>query len=169
MRTCYQSPEAFVTEVIGVVETDADDRIAATVAFGVDDIDAALEELDARYLAGEAAAHAHTWSVIARLFTALNRRELPKKAFVPGEAIASLRATWDLTPDFSIHIEAVYRLNNVGAVVALSVDGTSEWRETAIVTVDGDLINRCEIFDEADLDAALARFDELSRPEQRRD
>ena len=31
------------------------------------------------------------------------------------------------------------------------------------MTVDGDLISRCEFFDEADLDAALARFDELSR------
>ena len=36
------------------------------VVFDLDDIDAAFEELDARYLAGEAAAHAHTWSVIAR-------------------------------------------------------------------------------------------------------
>ena len=35
------------------------------------------KELDARYLAGEAAAHAHTWSVIANAFVALNRRELP--------------------------------------------------------------------------------------------
>ena len=35
------------------------------------------------------------------------------------------------------------------------------------LTVDGDLINRCELFDEADLDAALARFDELSRPAPR--
>ena len=32
------------------------------------------------------------------------------------------------------------------------------------MTVDGDLISRCEVFDETDLDAALARFDELSRP-----
>ena len=32
-----------------------------------------------------------------------------------------------------------------------------------MLTVEGDLINRCEVFDEADLDAALARFDELSR------
>ena len=30
--------------------------------------------------------------------------------------------------------------------------------------VEGDLINRYEIFDEVDLDAALARFDELNRP-----
>ena len=39
--------------------------------------------------------------------------------------------------------------------------------EFAFCTVDGDLINRCELFDEADLDAALARFDELDR--RRRD
>ena len=30
-----------------------------------------------------------------------------------------------------------------------------------VFTVEGDLISRCEIFDEADLDAALARFEEL--------
>ena len=46
-------------------------------SFDPDDIDAAFEELDARYLAGEAAAHAHTWSVITRAYAALNRRELP--------------------------------------------------------------------------------------------
>ncbi len=33
-----------------------------------------------------------------------------------------------------------------------------------ILTVQGDLISRGEIFDEADLVAALARFDELGRP-----
>ena len=38
---------------------------------------------------------------------------------------------------------------------------------STLITVDGDLINRCELFDEADLDAALARFDELSRPAPR--
>ena len=32
----------------------------------LEDIDAAFAELDARYLAGEAAAHARTWSVIGR-------------------------------------------------------------------------------------------------------
>ena len=32
---------------------------------------------------------------------------------------------------------------------------------SSFLMVDGDLISRCEIFDEADLDAALARFDEL--------
>ena len=59
-----QRPEAFHTELLSIVEIDADERIAAIVMFDLDDIDAAFEELDARYLAGEAAAHAHTWSVI---------------------------------------------------------------------------------------------------------
>ena len=72
-----QRPEAFHTEVLGIVEIDADDRIVARVVFDLDDIDAAFEELDARYLAGEAAAHAHTWSVIAQAYAALNRHELP--------------------------------------------------------------------------------------------
>ena len=61
-----QRPEAFQTEVLGIVEINADDRIAARVVFDPDDIDAAFAELDARYLAGEAAAYAHTWSVVAR-------------------------------------------------------------------------------------------------------
>ena len=59
-------PEAFRTEVLGIVEINADERIVAFVIFDADDIDAAFEELDARYLAGEAAAHAHTWSVITQ-------------------------------------------------------------------------------------------------------
>ena len=46
----------------------------------LDDIDAAFEELDARYLAGEAAAHAHTWSVIAGAYAAFNRHESPATA-----------------------------------------------------------------------------------------
>ena len=67
----------------------------------------------------------------------------------------------------------MHRLSDLGAVVTWASNGTSqagfeaEWREISIATVDGDLINRSEMFDEADLDAALARFDELSRPAPR--
>ena len=73
----------------------------------------------------------------------------------------------------AVYIEAVHRLTDLGAVVTHVVHGTSqegfdaEWRVVSVMTVDGDLFNRCEIFDETDLDAALARFDELSRPTPR--
>ena len=50
-----QRPEAFRTDVLRIVETDAEGRLAARVAFDPDDLDAAFAELDARYLAGEAA------------------------------------------------------------------------------------------------------------------
>ena len=55
------------------------------VMFDPDDIDAAFEELDARYLAGEAAAHAHTWSLIAEAYAALNRHELPPTTLGLGQ------------------------------------------------------------------------------------
>ena len=176
----------FGAEMLSIIEIDADDRIAARVAFDLDDIDAAFAELDARYLAGEAAAYAHTWSVMAQAFAASNRRELPEfmpdfvnidhrraRGFAPGDLTAYMRATWDLAPDVIAYAEAVHRLSNLGAVFTQAVSGTSqegfeaEWREIVLATVDGDLINRIELFDEADLDAALARFDELSRPAPR--
>jgi hypothetical protein len=81
-----------------------------------------------------------------------------------------MRAVWDLTPDLSTHMEAVHRLSSSGAVVTYTAYGTSragfaaEWRMIDVLTVDGDRINRAELFDEEDLDAALARFDELDRP-----
>ena len=80
--------------------------------FDPDDIDAAFEELDARYVAGEAAAHAHTWSVMARVYAALNRRETARRrqigsTLTTGDTgprsrpanLPHLLATWDLAPD----------------------------------------------------------------------
>ena len=182
-----QGPEAFVTDVLGIVEINADERMVATVAFGIDDIDAAFEELDARYLAGEAAAHAQTWSVISRGNAAANRNaRLPMtpdasmidhrlRTTLNADGItAYVRATWDLTPELHMFIESVHRLNDVGTVVTHASRGTSqddfeaEWRQITLFTIDGDLCNRCEIFDEANLDAALARLDELDRPAARR-
>ena len=174
-------PDAFRIEFLSVVEINADERIVARVVFDPDDIEAAFTELDARYLAGEAAAHAAGWSVISRTYAAFNRHELPATtpdwvnidhrrgiAFEPGDHDRIRPCRRELhVQTASIYIEAVHRLTHLGAVVTQVMKGTSqdgfdaEWREIDILTVDGDLINRCEIFDETDLDAALARFDEL--------
>ena len=83
--------------------------------------------------------------------------------------VEHLRASWDLTPDLFMYIEAVHRLTDLGVVVTLAVHGIStegfdaEWRIVELLTREGDLGKRCEIFKEADLDAALATFDELSQ------
>ncbi|MEZ0381576.1 hypothetical protein ACAG20_01400 [Mycobacterium sp. pW045] len=63
-----------------------------------------------------------------------------------------------------------HRLSTLGAVVTHVAQGLTkegfdaEWHGVAIVTVHGDSVNRCELFDEDDLAAALARFDELDLP-----
>ena len=175
-----QTTDAFLTERLGVGEINAEGRIAAFVSFELDDIDAAIEELDARYLAGEAAAHSHMWSVVAKAYAALNRNELPsgisdwvtldhrvRATFEGGDLTAYIRAGIDLTPNINIYIETVHRLSDFGAVVTHAAHGTTqegfdaEWRMIELLAVGGETINRCELFDEADLDAALARFDEL--------
>jgi hypothetical protein len=82
---------------------------------------------------------------------------------------AFIDAGWDQFSDISIYNEAVHRLSDLGAVVTHTAHGAShedfdaEWRMIDIFTVEGDLVCRFEMFDEADLDAALARFDELDR------
>src|SRR6202012_3447575 len=67
----------FIAETLGVVEINSHNQVAAIVVFELDDFESALAELDARYLAGEAAPHAHTWSVITAGHAALNRNQMP--------------------------------------------------------------------------------------------
>lgn len=179
-----QRPEAFGIDVLCIIEIHADIRISAGILFDLDDIDAAFEELDARYLVGEAAAHAQTWGIVAGLYAAFNRHELPAADWVtvdhrPLAALdasdlqAALRNVWELTPDLSIHLEAVHRLTSFGAAVTLTAQGTSreglevEWRMIEIVTVEGDRLIGLEIFDDADLENALAYLEAL-RPRSRR-
>ena len=181
-----QRPEAFYVDALSIYEINGVGRIAANVTFDIDDIDAAFEELDARYLAGEAADHAQTWSALTGAFAAINRHELPERtpdwvnidrrrgaAFATGEMTAYLHELFDDTPDINVYIEVVHRLSNLGAVVTQAAHGTSqqgfqaEWRETGIFKFDGDLLSHYELFDDGDLDAALARFDQLS-PQVRR-
>ena len=96
--------------MLGIVEIDADNRIAATVVFDPDDIDAAFEELDARYLAGEAAPtrthgrlslEATPHSIGAncprphQIWSIIDHRRVA--AFAPGDMMTYLRAGWDLS------------------------------------------------------------------------
>ncbi|HXO80617.1 MAG TPA: ATPase, partial [Mycobacterium sp.] len=180
-----QRPDAFRTDVLDVLEIDAEGRVVARVVFDPDDFDAAIEELDARYLAGEAAAYVRTWSVITTAYSALNRREMPPTtpdwvnidhrrgtSFAPGQ-LPALLASWRLASQVSSSIEAVHRLNSIGAVVSsvsgeTSEEGTeAEWRSICVLTVDRDSVDRLEVFEEADLPAAIARFEELAQPVQR--
>ncbi|MGV0794921.1 BTAD domain-containing putative transcriptional regulator [Mycolicibacterium sp. XJ1819] len=181
-------PAAFCVEALEITEVDSDGSIVGKVEFDSDDVDAAFAELDARYIAGEAAPYADMWSVITDMFVAHNRREVPATtpnpisvdhrrvaAFAPGEGIDYIRAGWDLDQTVHVYIEALHRVNDLGAVFtwtgrgASQVGSDAEWRGVELVMLQGDLIDRAELFDEADLDTALVRFDRLSRPLPRRE
>lgn len=116
MRASYQMRQSehltYRSEVLGVGEIDHKQRIVAAVSFDCDDFDSAIEELDARFLNGEAAPHGQAWAVVAASYRALNQRRLPRttpdwisidhRRLVPlpnGELTAYLRATWSSRPD----------------------------------------------------------------------
>ena len=151
-RAATSGPETFHAEMLRIVEIDADNRIATRIVFDLEEIDAAFEELDARYLSGEAA-QSRTWSVIAENYAGLNRHEVPATTpdwvnvdrrhvttMAPGDMIANLRAAWDLSSKSSIYIEAVHQLTDLGAVVTHAMSGTSqegfqaEWRMVDLLT-----------------------------------
>lgn len=175
-----QGPDTFHSEVLGLVEIDTENRVVARVVFDADELDAAIAELDARYLAGEASTHSHTWTLVTDAFVALNQRKIPAttsdwvnidhRRLVPigtGDLAAYLSVAWELSPQSYLYVAAVHRLSSLGAVITHVAAGTSpegldaEWQVIDVMTFEGDRINRCELFDESDLDAALARFDEL--------
>jgi hypothetical protein len=183
-RVCFLDVDgadrSVATEVFQVTDVSDEGLIRDSVGFDPDDLVSALDELDRRYLQGEAAAHAHTWSVITQAYAAMNRHEIPATtpdwvnidhrrgiAFAAGDAVAYLTARNAGTG--SVYVETVHRLSNLGTVFTWAGHGTSpegfesEWRGINVLTVDGDLINHCELFDEADIDLAIARFDELDQ------
>ena len=147
--------DAFRTDVLNIAEFDADERTVALITFDPDDFDAAIAELDSRYLAGEAAAHGRTWSAISGGYAAINRHELPlttpdcvnidrrrEIAMGVGDLIAHIGAGLDRDQDYKVYVEAVHRLTNPGAVVTYAAYETSqegfdaEWRGIAVFTVE---------------------------------
>ena len=186
VRASGRDPEAIQNDALNVIEIDSDERILAAVTFDLEDFDAAIAELECCYLTGEAAVYARTWSVVAAAYDGFNRREPLATApdwvnidhrrgagFASGDMMAYVEAAWEDSPDTKIYIGAVHRLSDIGAVVSHVARGISqqgfdgEWRDVNLLAIEGDVVSRSELFNEADLDAAIARFDQLSRPTPR--
>ena len=153
------SPEAFSVAALAVVEINDSNRIAEIVVIEADDVDTAFAELDARYLSGEAAVHARTWSRhYARLRRAQSARTTADHVGIrvnidhrstqrveADDPTALIRATWEVVPHGRVYIEAVHRLNDVGVAITYIASGTSQagfdadWRAVDIMTADGDI------------------------------
>ena len=81
-----------------------------------------------------------------------------------------IRATYDLTRDIDVYIEAVHRLTDLGGLVTHVGTGTTqegsdaEWRVVDVYSIEDGQINRCEMFDEngAFIEAPAVRLRGLS-------
>jgi hypothetical protein len=171
-------PSGFDIDVLQVVGVDAEGRMACHVMFHPEDEDAAFAELEARYLAGEAAPFAATWQEIVDGIDAINRRDL---SAAPDHAVVDHSPQWlpagtvsrnvgdltELVPDLVVRATEIHRLDHHGAVMTVTCEGTSDqgsrvsWSNVVVGIAGADA--RTELFGDEQLEAALARFEELGR------
>jgi hypothetical protein len=180
-----QEPDTGNTvDILGVLEVDGDGRWVGAVSFNPDDLDAAFEELDRRYRAGEGAPHQDVFDAICRWHDSFNRRDWDD--FVAcrtsdlyfhdhrdaSYAVLDTARLMDLShavvvdsPDSRLRITSIEAA--AGDTVLIGMDFVSavagytapSW---TIVEARGDRICRIESYAPEELAAARARFDELT-------
>jgi hypothetical protein len=171
----------FEGEFLILAELDAEGRLLAIVHFDPDDRGAAFEELQRRFVAGEAGGSAGQAAIagLARGFTRRAWDEV-RACFTPdavmedhrtlgfGELgvegwLDSLRTLPELAPDVQMEPLRILAWSTRGCVSLVRVCGTREGGafENLLLSVGftpGDRIQRLEVFDVADAERALARF-----------
>jgi hypothetical protein len=172
-------------EHLRLSEVDAVGRLRASIRFDLDDRDAAFAEAQARFVAGEAAARGgqaplvalslamarHDWETLRGCLApdavVHDHRMLSLGELGPDEWVESLRVRVDLAPDVKPEWFRILAWNRHGRVSVarafgmLRDGGPFENVFVVVALVEGDRLQRFEIFDVADADRALARFEEL--------
>jgi len=177
-------------ETLRLTELGADGRLAASIIFDPDDRPAAFAEATLRFAAGEAAGTALMtvaatgWGrTLAEADWDLVRSQWTDDAVISdhralrfGAALGalgrdayldSLRALAELAPDARTEAPRYLAWNQWGFVRVLRLFGTQrdggelENVFLGVSLTDGERIERYELFDIDDVDAALARFEEL--------
>jgi class 3 adenylate cyclase/tetratricopeptide (TPR) repeat protein len=178
--------------VLNLVETGATGLLVFAAWYDEDDLAAAIDELDARYLEGEGAQHA---DVYRPLFAQLSRhrardwngyRDLLVDDFVLVDHrtvglpttdregfLEFLRGYVESEPDWVTVVSKVHRVGR--ALLGTSITQTTtvgdfpfEWAMHGVAVIDGaGRMKRIEWFGEDDFDRALARLDELGTADRR--
>jgi len=178
-----------IEDFVGVYEVDDTGRIVGIVLFDVDDLDAAYAELDARFEAGEGAAHPVVVQVGRAFREALARRDWDAVLAtcapdlvchnhrvlgwdtLHGAAawVQLLQATAQLSPDYRPRVDHS-RICENGVLMYGQLYGTRDGGafEIPFVRVNqiapGGLVLRIDLYDHEKSGAALARFAELAAP-----
>ncbi|MGZ6907450.1 MAG: nuclear transport factor 2 family protein [Acidimicrobiia bacterium] len=174
---------------LAITELDEHGRYAANVIFDEQDLDAALAELDARFLAGEGAgslpvlAAGQAWieasrnrdvevlgAVVAPDLVCVDHQPLGFGALDREGIIAATRLRFEVSSDDVVIVRSVQVDGPVLLARHYSETATDEGnryqREAIYVLgVDADgRIDRWDVYGEGQSDAALARFRELAAP-----
>jgi class 3 adenylate cyclase/tetratricopeptide (TPR) repeat protein len=192
VHTTFRSDDGtpiFHEDGLSVIELDADDRIASWVVYPNDELDAAIDELDRRYIEGEGAPYAAMLAALSAGLRGLNAGDF--EAFATAYApdfvfVDSTNAGWGATnnrDDFLATITGLFALFHdsrmtVLEVVACSTDGMVVSTEMSGTSADGGAIeflaynvyhwngsaaDRMELFDPEHRDDALAAFRRLTQ------
>jgi class 3 adenylate cyclase/tetratricopeptide (TPR) repeat protein len=188
-RVDWRAADAsFETSFLGLTVVDADGRITESVAFDVDDVVLAMDEAGQRFAADEAASCAagllpafafgrafnqRDWatlrSVMSDDFVCVSHRALAvfSGAQTADEWIAAVHALVELAPDVIAQQPRALAWAEHGQVAVTRMSGTivdGGPFEAVIVNLHATRAGRVthyELFDVDDVDAALARFEEL--------
>jgi class 3 adenylate cyclase len=180
--------EPFSIELLALQEIDADRRIAAAVTFDIDDLDAAIAELDARYLAAADTAHADVARLVFDLAHAYNSRDwdLYRSMFddnavavdhrpagwgrVVGSegVVANINAMIELVPDMHCTCAALIGTAPDTTLTLLRFTGTSpegtavEFSMYNLIKHRGGRVALMEMYPESDASSARERFEALT-------
>jgi class 3 adenylate cyclase/tetratricopeptide (TPR) repeat protein len=171
-------------ENLALVERDAEGRGVRLVVFDPDDFDAAYADLGARYAAGEGAPHAELLAHLLELQRAAGTLDVPalERLLPPGFRFRSHRrytndGAWLPRDGFLASLAALRKLGtrsqrlrlhhlrvSAHAVLADATrvgtreGGAFELPQIDVLTHDGQRVQQLEVFDEDQVDAAVARF-----------
>jgi ketosteroid isomerase-like protein len=188
VRNVWHLPNGFEVEILQMTEIDDHGLFSLFVIFDPDDLDAAFTELDERYIASRDDPEADPWQVSPKFVRAFNARDwaglrslLRDFVYVDHQPagvgtvegfdayVRSVSTLLELVPDLHIAVTEIFGTSDCGAVFRLQEHGTDvngnaiQFEYASIgVTQDGQ-ITRIENFPIEELDAALARLEELSR------
>jgi hypothetical protein len=185
-RDTDEADRPIAVETLMLTEVNDDELISHAVNFDPDDIDGAMAELTARWIASGEVAHPEVIEAQRRLLDLANHHDwdtfairsagatyVGHRQLAVGDTIAdyvsSIRMLASLIPDLWLTPVEILSHSALGVVTYLVVKGTStegspiELPLVILVLFDGDRVSRVETFDPAQRDLALARFQELSQ------
>ena len=191
-RTRFVSANGFEVAMLGLGEVDEDGRVTATILFDPDDIAGAMQELDARFRAGEGAGEtyvlgrtddfgrayaARDWEAVSALFAdgavVTDHRAIGQAWSNREDFVVSSRAVIELAPDV-VHVVREVEVRNSVVLTNAEAFGTTRdgsgyaWTYRMVVAYVAGRIHRLELFDGVDESAARACFAELAAIDPRK-